>query len=159
MADTGQPMQIRRARRDDVPAIVRLLADDVLGQQRERYTDPLPESYIAAFAEIEEDPHQALTVVEVNGEVIGTLHLTFVPSLTYQGGKRALIEAVRVDSRFRSHGIGQQLFAWAIAEAKAEGCVVVQLTTDARRPDAHRFYERLGFVASHVGMKLALRDS
>lgn len=149
---------IRRASRDDVPEIVRLLADDPLGSQRENYRHPLPQSYYDAFDEIDQDPHNQLVVAELDGEVIGTLQLTLIPYLTYQGGKRAQIEAVRVDQRYRSHGIGGKLFKWAIMRAREEQCHLVQLTTDNTRPDAHRFYERLGFVASHAGMKLNLRQ-
>jgi GNAT superfamily N-acetyltransferase len=149
-------LRIRRATRSDVPAIARLLADDPLGQRRERYEDPLPPSYYAAFEAIDDDPRHELVVVEAQGEVVGTLQLTFLPYLTYQGGTRAQIEAVRVDRRYRSHGIGQQLFEWAIARAHESGCHLVQLTTNASRDDAQRFYARLGFVSSHVGMKLDL---
>lgn len=146
----------RRATRADVPAIVALLANDLLGSQREQASDPLPDNYFVAFAEIERDPNQVLTVVEAAGEVIGTLHLTYLPSLTYRGGKRALIEAVRVAASQRNQGIGQRMFEWAITQAREAGCHMVQLTTDKRRPDAVRFYESLGFVASHIGMKLVL---
>lgn len=146
----------RRATRADVPAIVALLANDLLGSQREQASDPLPDSYFVAFAEIERDPNQVLTVVEAAGEVIGTLHLTYLPSLTYRGGKRALIEAVRVAASQRNQGIGQRMFEWAITQAHEAGCHMVQLATDKRRPDAVRFYESLGFVASHIGMKLVL---
>jgi GNAT superfamily N-acetyltransferase len=147
---------IRRATRADVPAIVRLLADDPLGRQRECYTTPLPESYYAAFAAIDADPRHELVVVERDGEVIGTLQLTMLLGLSFQGGTRAQIESVRVDARFRGHGIGQQLMRWAIDRARSNGCCLVQLSTNATRSDAHRFYLRLGFVASHVGMKLNL---
>lgn len=139
-----------------VPDRVRLLANDPLGSQRERYQHPLPQSYYDAFNEISHDQHNELVVVEANGEVIGTLQLTFIPYRTFQGGKRAQIEAVRVDQRYRSAGIGNKLLAWAIARARQSGCHLVQLTTNASRPDALRFYLRLGFVASHVGMKLDL---
>jgi GNAT superfamily N-acetyltransferase len=139
---------IRRATRDDVPEIVRLLADDPLGSERENYRNPLPQSYYDAFDEINQDPHNQLVVAEANGEVIGTLQLTFIPYLTYQGGKRAQIEAVRVDRKYRSHGI---------MRARREQCHLVQLTTNNTRSEAHRFYERLGFVASHSGMKLDLK--
>ncbi|HEY9405525.1 MAG TPA: GNAT family N-acetyltransferase [Pyrinomonadaceae bacterium] len=149
---------IRRATRDDVPEIVRLLADDPLGSQRENYLNPLPQSYYDAFDEINQDPHNQLVIAEVNGEVIGTLQLTFIPYLTYQGGKRAQIEAVRVDQKYRSHGIGGKLFEWAITRARKEQCHLVQLTTNNTRSEAHRFYERLGFVASHSGMKLDLKQ-
>lgn len=142
--------------RHDVPRIVRMLADDVLGQQRERYQDPLPQTYYDAFDAIERDEHNELVVVEVDGKVTGTLQLTFLPSLSFQGQPRAQIEAVRVDQQYRGQGIGEMLFAWAIRRAREERCHVVQLTTNNARTDAQRFYERLGFKASHVGMKLDL---
>jgi len=142
---------IRRARTDDVAAIVELLADDPLGARRETPGDP---AYAAAFAVIDADPHQYLAVAEVAGEVVGTLQLTFIPGLSRLGATRALIEAVRVRADQRGGGLGRQLAEWAIATARARGAALVQLTTDASRTDAHRFYERLGFVASHVGMKL-----
>lgn len=145
---------IRLATRGDVPEIVRLLADDPLGRQREDYRHPLPQHYYDAFDRINQDPHNELVIAEVAGNVIGTLQLTFIPYLTYQGGKRAQIEAVRVDQKYRSHGIGGKLFEWAIMRAREQHCHLVQLTTDKTRADAQRFYERLGFVASHTGMKL-----
>ena len=150
-------VSIRRAMRIDLPEIVRLLADDRLGSQREEYRNPLPQSYYDAFDEIDNDRHNELIVAEVNGEVIGTMQLTFIPSLSYQGGKRAQIEAVRIDRKHRSQGIGGQLFEWAIMRAREEGCRLVQLTTNNTRSDAQRFYERLGFTASHTGMKLDLK--
>ena len=146
----------RRARREDVAAIVGMLADDALGRQREDYREPLPEAYYAAFAAIDADPRHTLVVAERAGEVVGTLQLTVLPSLSFQGRPRAQVESVRVAAPWRSHGIGGALMQWAIAEARAAGCHVVQLTTDASRADAHRFYARLGFKASHVGMKLPL---
>lgn len=154
---TGQP-RIRPATRADVPAIVRLLADDVLGSQRESTPNGqtvLP-AYDAAFAAIAADPHQWLMVMELDGVVIGTLQLTLIPGLAHRGRWRGLVEAVHVDSRHRSKGYGEQLMHWAIAHAKVHGCGLVQLTSNQVRTDAHRFYKRLGFVASHVGMKLAL---
>lgn len=154
----SQPV-FRRATGDDVPHIVRLLADDPLGAKREQYETPLPSSYREAFAAIDADPNNELVVVEANGQVVGVLQLTFIPCLTYRGGWRALIEGVRIDSRLRSSGLGRRLFEWAIARAKARGCHLLQLTTDKTRPDAIRFYEALGFVASHEGMKLPLQAS
>lgn len=153
------PFVIRRATRADVAAVVRLLADDVLGQQRERATYPLPESYYTAFDAIDSDDRHELVVVVMAETVIGTLQLSFLPYLTYQGGWRAQIEAVRVDQSYRHHGIGQALLAWAINRARQKGCHMVQLTTNATRGDAQRLYERLGFVPSHVGMKLDLLRS
>lgn len=147
----------RRARADDVPDIVRLLADDPLGATRERYESPLPESYARAFRAIEQDANNELVVACRGERVVGVLQLTYIPSLTYQGGWRALVEGVRVDSGERSQGLGKTLFEWAIARARERGCHMVQLTTDKARPDAKRFYESLGFVASHEGLKLHLK--
>ena len=147
----------RRARADDVPDIVRLPADDPLGATRERYESPLPESYARAFRAIEQDANNELVVACRGDRVVGVLQLTYIPSLTYQGGWRALIEGVRVDSGERSQGLGKTLFEWAIARARERGCHMVQLTTDKARPDAKRFYEGLGFVASYEGMKLHLK--
>ena len=146
----------RRAIRADLPEIVRLLADDPLGSKRERYELPLPASYLAAFEAIESDPNNELVVACLGERVVGVLQLTFIPYLTYQGSWRALIEGVRVDSGARSAGIGKALFEWAIERARERGCHLVQLTTDKTRPGALRFYEALGFVASHEGMKLHL---
>ncbi|MEL6132390.1 MAG: GNAT family N-acetyltransferase [Bacteroidota bacterium] len=146
---------VRPAQKKDVPFIVAMLADDALGSQRERYEDPLPASYYEAFAKIDQDPHQQLVVMEDDArKIIGTLQLSIIPYLTYQGRSRAQIEAVRVHKDVRGQGVGEQLFRWAIAEAQAQGVHVVQLTTDKKRPDALRFYEKLGFKATHEGMKL-----
>lgn len=150
-------LTFRRAKSADLPAIVRMLADDDLGSRRERLGDPLPELYFSAFEEINRDPNHELIVAELHGEVVGTLHLIFIPSVSFQGGLRAQIESVRVDADYRSHGIGREMMKWAIEEAKAMGAHVVQLTTHKSRDDAHRFYERLGFEKSHLGMKLSLK--
>lgn len=147
-------MIIRPARKEDVIAIVAMLANDKLGQLREDFRDPLPDSYYQAFQTIDQDPHQLLVVMEEEGTVIGTLQLSLIPYLTYQGGIRAQIEAVRIHADYRGRGIGEKLFLWAIEEAKNQGAHLVQLTTDKQRPDALRFYEKLGFKASHEGMKL-----
>jgi GNAT superfamily N-acetyltransferase len=148
-------MKFRKAIQRDVPFIVQMLADDELGQLRENYQDPLPELYYDAFANIYKDPNQELTVIENEaGEIIGTLQLSFIQYLTYQGGIRAQIEAVRIRSDQRGQGIGEAVFTWAIQRAKERGAHVLQLTTDKQRPDAIRFYEKLGFKASHEGMKL-----
>lgn len=150
-------MLIREARKHDVSKIVALLANDLLGQDREDYKDPLPEPYFEAFENIDADPNQHLVVLEnESDQVIGTLQLSFIPYLTYQGGIRAQIEAVRVHNDYRGQGIGKKLFEWAIGQAKKKGAHVVQLTTDKQRPKAIRFYENLGFKASHEGMKLHL---
>ena len=151
---TGAALNCRRARAEDLPAIIRMLADDPLGVKRERYEEPVPETYARAFRAIEADPNNELLVAVQDERVIGVLQLTFIPSLTYEGGWRALVEGVRVERRGRSQGVGKALFAWAIARAREHGCVMIQLTTDKSRPAAKRFYEGLGFVASHEGMKL-----
>jgi GNAT superfamily N-acetyltransferase len=142
--------------RADVPRLVQLLADDEIGATRERYADPLPAAYWTAFEQIDADPRQLLLVAEVAGTVVGMLQLTFIPYLTHQGSSRVLIEGVRVDRSQRGSGLGRQLVTEAIDEARRRGCRMVQLTTDKRRDDARRFYERLGFVATHEGMKLLL---
>ena len=144
----------RHAQREDVALIVAMLADDKLGKARENYVQPLPNCYYDAFDLIDQDPQQELTVLEYQGEVIGTFQLSFIPYLTYQGGIRAQIEAVRIRNDQRGKGVGTILFRWAIQKAQHRGAHVVQLTTDKKRLDAIRFYENLGFVASHEGMKL-----
>jgi len=149
-------ISIRRASAADLPAIVRLLADDPLGRTRERDEDPLPSAYLDAFAEIEAQEGNQVLVAVAQADVIGCLQLTIIPGLARLGARRAQIEGVRVAASRRGEKIGERLFEEAIARAHAAGCSLVQLTTDASRPDAHRFYERLGFTASHVGMKLAL---
>ena len=154
---SGQAIIFRLARRADLRAIVHLLADDELGSRRERDEDPLPDVYDRAFDQIQNDPNHELIVAELNGEVVGTLHLMFLPSISYQGGLRAQIESVRVETRYRSLGIGSKMMKWTIARAKAQEAHLVQLTTHRSREDAHRFYERLGFKGTHLGMKLSLK--
>lgn len=149
-------MKFRIATEDDLSSIVRMLADDFLGSQRERCEDPLPESYLKAFHEIDADPNNELIVAELNGSVIGTLQLTYTPSISFQGGKRCTVESVRVDEKYRGQGIGREMMLWAIERAKEKGCFSMQLTTNNDRIDAHRFYESLGFSKSHIGMKLKL---
>lgn len=146
----------RAARVDDLPALVRLLADDPLGAKREVVSSPPASGYTKAFAAIEADPNNELVVATADGTIVGMLQITFIPSLTYQGGWRALIEGVRVSSGARSQGVGGAMVRWAIERARARGCIMLQLTTDRTREDALRFYERLGFVPSHHGMKLHL---
>jgi len=149
-------MLIRDARREDVPGIVRLLADDVLGQSREQAVEPLPEAYWNAWSAIESDPNNRLVVLEDAGAIVGCLQLTFIPGLSRLGAEQAQIESVRVASHLRGQGAGKLLFEWAIAEARKHGSALVQLTTDKTRMDAHRFYFDLGFKATHEGMKLDL---
>ncbi|PHN08222.1 GNAT family N-acetyltransferase [Flavilitoribacter nigricans] len=148
-------MNFRKATAADLPAIVGMLADDELGRLREDLRDPLPAAYTEAFNRIDRDPNQELTVVaNETGALIGTLQLTFIPYLTYRGGIRAQIEAVRIRKDQRGQGLGREMFLWAIERAKSRGAHLLQLTTDKNRPDAIRFYESLGFKASHEGMKL-----
>lgn len=150
-------LKFRCATSDDLPSIVKLLADDPLGSKREHYSIPLPQSYYDAYAAIERDENNELVVVEdAEQQILGVLQMTFIPAITYKGSWRALIEGVRVASHVRSSGIGRQLFLWAIERARARGCHMLQLTSDKARPDAIRFYKSLGFVASHEGMKLKL---
>lgn len=150
-------MTIRAATIADVQAIVEMIANDKLGRLREDYRRPLPKKYFAAFENIALDPNQELVVIENdNLKVIGTMQLSFIQYLTYQGGIRAQIEAVRIHEDYRGKGIGQKLFEWAIFKAKERKAHIVQLTTDKKRPEALVFYEKLGFKASHEGMKLHL---
>src|SRR5450631_745043 len=144
---------IRRARRDDVGVIVGMLADDPLGSARERLEDPLPPSYFRAFEALERDPNIRLVVAEDGeGAVVGCLQLCILPGLSSQGASRGLIEDVRVATHCRSRGIGEQMVQWAVAEARVRGCKLVELLTHHTRVDAQRFYKRLGFQPSHVGM-------
>jgi len=152
-------LRFRRAVRGDLPAIVAMLADDPIGAKRENFVLPLPNAYGDAFDAIDRDPNNELVVADAgDGRAIGVLQLTFIPYLTYQGGWRALIEGVRVAADHRSSGVGRRLFQWALQRARDRGCHVVQLTSDKARPDAIRFYESLGFVATHEGMKLHFGD-
>ena len=146
---------IRRARRDDVGKIVAMLADDPLGGPRERIEEPLPGCYLQAFARLDADPNIQLVVAQdERGDVIGCLQLCIMPGLSSQGASRGLIEDVRVASDRRSRGIGEQMVRWAVQEARARGCKLVELLTHHTRIDAQRFYERLGFARSHVGMTI-----
>ena len=149
-------LQIRLATRTDLPVIVRMLAEDELGAQRERYETPLPQAYYTAFEAIKADPNQELIVAELDGEVVGTLQLTTLPSLSYQGRMRAQVESVRVLQELRGRGIGARMMEWAVERARQHGCHLMQLTSHQSRADAHRFYERLGFTKSHIGMKINL---
>lgn len=152
--DAGREVLLRRARDADVAAVVRLLAHDQLGATREDPGDLT--AYLRAFATIDRDPAQLLVVAEAEGVVVGTLQLTFIPGLARAGALRAQVEAVRVAAGQQGHRLGEQMMVWAVDEARRRGCALVQLTSDKSREGAHRFYERLGFVASHEGFKLAL---
>ncbi|MER7589077.1 GNAT family N-acetyltransferase [Micromonospora sp. NPDC127501] len=144
----------REAVRADLPAVIALLADDVLGKARD-FTE-VDEAYERAFAAIDADPRNQLIVAEQAGELVGCLQITYIPGLGRHGSERSLIESVRVRSDRRGQGLGRDLMTWAVDQARQRGCALVQLTTDKTREDAHRFYLGLGFVASHEGMKLAL---
>jgi GNAT superfamily N-acetyltransferase len=147
-------ISIRRARREDVEAIVRMLADDQIGSTRDSVDDLAP--YLKAFDDIDADPGQLLVVAEDAGQAVGTLQLSIIPGLARKGALRGQIEAVRVRASHRGSGLGGKLMTWAIEESRRRGCALVQLTSDVQREDAHRFYERLGFVPSHTGFKLKL---
>ncbi|MEM6495333.1 MAG: GNAT family N-acetyltransferase [Pseudomonadota bacterium] len=149
-------LRFRQATIDDLQAILALLADDELGRQREQIGPPPHPDYNTAFEAIAADENQFLVVAEHAGEVVGCLQLSFIPGLSRVGLWRGQIESVRVSSRMRGSGVGRKLFTWAIEECRRRGCGLVQLTTDKTRPDALRFYEDLGFKASHEGMKLSL---
>lgn len=151
----ASPITIRPARRDDVAAIVAMLADDHLGRGREVVTDPLPASYYAAFDALQGAPHiQMVVATDGSDAVVGCLQLAVLPGLSSQGASRGIIEDVRVASDHRSQGIGEQMVRWAIGEAQAQRCKLVELFTHQSRVDAQRFYARLGFQPSHVGMTL-----
>ena len=152
----NEAIKIRLATYNDLSRIVEMLANDPLGKQREQFTTPLSKSYDQAFDAINKDPNNELIVAQRGNDVAGILQLTFIPYLTYKGSWRLFVEGVRVDSHFRGHGIGRKLLYYAIDRAKQKKCVMVQLTTDKSRIDAYRFYEGLGFKATHEGMKLHL---
>jgi len=156
--ELGQgPVTLRAARREDVPAIVALIASDQLGATRDGVRGEADlAAYLSAFEAIDADPAHILVVAESAGQLVGTMQLSFLPGLARRGSLRAQIEAVRVADGTRGSGLGGAMMAWAIDEARRRGCGLVQLTSDKSRAHAHRFYQRLGFVASHEGMKLAL---
>ncbi|MET9576172.1 GNAT family N-acetyltransferase [Streptomyces massasporeus] len=147
-------LEIRAAVDDDVPAIVEMLADDPLGAQRESPDDLAP--YLSALERLSADPNQRLVVAVREGRVVGTLQLTIIPGLSRRGATRSIVEGVRIHADERGSGLGTELIEWAIEESRGQGCQLVQLTSDKTRADAHRFYERLGFTASHTGFKLQL---
>ena len=152
---TTSSIKIRRARRDDVGTIVAMLADDPLGSARERLEEPLPQSYFRAFEALARAPGIQLVVAQdEEGAVVGCLQLCVLPGLSSQGASRGLIEDVRVAAHCRSRGIGEQMVQWAVTEARSRGCRLVELLTHNTRVEAQRFYKRLGFAASHVGMTI-----
>lgn len=151
--DAGR-LTFRPATRDDLATIVRMLADDVLGQTRE--ANEVEPTYIDAFEAIASDPRNEQVVAELDGEIVGTFQLTFIPGLSFRGGERAQIEGVRVSSDHRGRGLGRLMVEWAISEARSRGCRMVQLTTNKQRADAQSFYRDLGFEPTHEGMKLSL---
>lgn len=151
-------LYFREATPADLPAIVEMLANDPLGSTREQLADPLPDSYLQAFQDIDHDHNNELWLACFADAVVGVLQLTYIPSLTYQGSYRAQIEGVRIAEAYRSQGLGEHLVQWAVEQAKEKGCRMVQLTTDKTRKDALHFYERLGFKSTHEGMKLHLKE-
>jgi len=154
--DNPGKIAFRAASRDDLPAIVRMLADDVLGKGRELPVDPLPPAYGDAFDRMAAQPGNYYLLAEIDGAIAGCLQITLIHGLSRAGMSRAQIEGVRVAASHRGQGIGEALFHEAIERSRAAGCGLVQLTTDKARADARRFYEKLGFTASHEGMKLDL---
>jgi len=153
----GRTVELRRAELDDLPALVELLAADQLGATRDGITSPDDDrAYRKAFDAIDADPGQLLVTATADGEVVGTLQLSFLPGLARRGALRAQIEAVRVRHDLRGDGLGSAMIGWAVEEARRRGCALVQLTSDKTRVEAHRFYGRLGFTASHEGFKLSL---
>jgi GNAT superfamily N-acetyltransferase len=153
---SGGTVVLRTAVADDVPALVEMLADDPLGSAREGTVDGDLTAYTDALVLIDADPGELLVVAEDDGEVVGTLQLSLIPGLSLRGGLRAQLEGVRVRNSHRNRGLGAAMVGWAVDEARRRGAGVVQLTSNKRRTDAHRFYERLGFHASHDGFKLPL---
>ena len=151
-------LRVRPARRNDVPAIVRLLADDTLGAKREQATEPLPQAYWDAFDSIAAQGGNEILIAELDGEVVGCLQLTVIPGLSRMGMSRGQLEGVRVSSKHRGQRIGEMLVAAATDRARELGCKIIQLTTDKSRVDAHRFYERLGFESTHIGMKRTIEQ-
>jgi len=152
----NQELKFRLATKDDLLDIVRMLSDDNIGATREILSDKLSDNYLNAFQKISADKNQELTIVEMNGNKVATFHLTFIQYLTHHGGLRAQIEAVRIKFDFRGQGLGTRVFEYAINRAREKGCVLVQLTTDKKRVEAIKFYQTIGFVSTHEGMKFKL---
>ncbi|MBL4575501.1 MAG: GNAT family N-acetyltransferase, partial [Opitutaceae bacterium] len=157
--DSPPTVEIRKALRTELSSIVRLLADDKLGRTRESYESPFPASYATAFDEISNSDSNELLVALSENKVVGVLQITFIPYLTFKGGKRALIEGVRVDSDYRSQGIGRLMILEAIGRAKKRSCHMIQLTSNKSRPEAIQFYRSLGFEPTHEGLKLSIEDN
>ena len=149
-------LTFREASQTDIPTLVSLLADDLLGQEREDTSSPLNTRYLEVFQQINHDPNNELIVVAHEDTIIGMLQLTFIPYLTHTGSVRCLIEGVRIDRRYRGMGLGSRCFQWAIDRAKERGCNIVQLTSNKQRTEAIKFYKNLGFEATHEGFKLAI---
>jgi len=149
-------LNFRKATETDISSLVNLLAGDELGESREDISEPLNQKYTNAFDSIESDPNNELTVIEFNGDLVGMLQLTFIPYLNHTGSWRCLIESVRIAREFRGEGLGSELIKWSINRAREKNCNIVQLTSDKQRPDALKFYESLGFKATHEGFKLKL---
>ncbi len=151
-------LAMRDATADDLPGILHLIWDDETARHREDPSEPLDPRYLSAFEAIEADTNQHLIAAELDGRLIGTMQLSFLPGLSFRGSWRGLIEAVRIARDLRGQKLGEQMILWAVEQCRARDCKMVQLTSTATRTAAHRFYARLGFVQSHVGMKLHLRD-
>ncbi|ASK29975.1 GNAT family N-acetyltransferase [Chryseobacterium sp. T16E-39] len=157
MEEKNKDLHLRKATSADLMAIIKMLADDILGQNREKVSDPLDERYFTAFKAIEKNPDQDLLVmVNDHDEILGTLQITYLQYLNHTGSKRALIESVRIHSSQRGRGLGEEMFRLAIIRARENGADVVQLTSDKTRTEALRFYKKLGFTASHEGFKMKI---
>lgn len=153
-----QNLTFRNTSKDDLPSLINMLSDDFLGANREDNSHPINPAYLEAFNAINSDPNNELIVVEHSSELIGMLQLTFIPYLTHTGSWRCLIEGVRVNTQHRGQGIGTKIFEWAMIRAQQRNCAMIQLTSNKQRPEAIKFYERLGFVASHEGFKYELKN-
>ncbi len=149
-------ISFRIATADDLPALIGMLADDHLGAEREDFSDPINPAYVNAFNQIEADPNNDIVVGVLDGKVVGTLQMTMIPNLSFQGSTRCIVQAVRISSELRGQGLGSQLMDWSVDRAREHGCVMVELASNLKRPDAIRFYKKLGFDPSHQGFKLML---
>lgn len=146
----------RKAVEADLPYIVQLLTEDAVRVTDDRPDEPFHPRYVAAMRELDSDPNQMMMLAVLNGETVGTIQLTFIPGIAGLGTKRCLVEAVHISPAHRSKGLGTQMIQWAMEQARHRGCGMVQLTSNKKRLDAHRFYERLGFLKSHEGFKYYL---